>query len=231
MSNNKIVFVGDLVEQNNEPWWVNNVKKGHQYVLGQRVRINLECSDEPDLDMPEHRVFSLTWDCDGTPLYCLLSTELDSHPNGLETLKRLAFQNQGVNGNGLVVAIFDILVEKGLEESSKRIEPGKRMTMDDFLYIYKAIAPYMKSNYPVESLNPVTDERLNMLPPFTPVHYLGERYLTTTYRLLYSGEHGVVYDLVEDPGRPLTRHEFFGQDDSVLTRIERVHMSELTLAK
>lgn len=231
MSNNGIVFVGDLVEQNNEPWWVNNVKKGHQYVLGQRVRINLECSDEPDMDIPEHRVFSLTWDCDGTPLYCLLSSELDSHPNGLETLKRLAFQLQNEKGNGIAVAIFDILVKKGLEDASKRFDPSKIITMDDYLYIYKAIKPYMKSNYPVESLTPVTDERLNLLLPFTPVIYLGDRYLTTTYRLLYSGENGTVYDLVEDPGRPLTRHEFFGQEAGMLTRIERVHMSELTLAK
>jgi hypothetical protein len=229
-----MVFVGDLVDQNNEPWWVSKVKIGHQFVLGQRVRMK----DDDDIDFgpmqkanPYFRVLSFSWDCDGTPLYNLVSTELDAALDSLKAIEELAAKDALEPRHGLDIGIYNILIELGKLPGGKRISDGEQLTVERYLAMIKATRQYLCINHSVSSIEPLSDEKLNLIPPFTKVSYNGNDYITATYQLRRKGSDGLLYDLIPDDGREISRYEFFGVENCTDGRIRNVILTADSIKK
>ena len=228
MSN--VIFVADLVDQNNAPWWVTQVKIGHQFVLGQRVRVkpdgdhNADGSSMPETN-PYYRVLYFSWDCDGTPLYGLVSTALDSALDSLKAIEDLAAKNVLEPKHGLDISIYNILIELGKVPGGKRISDGEQLTIERYLAMIKATRQYLCINCPVSSIEPLSDETLNLIPPFTKVSYNGNDYITSTYQIQRKGSDGLLYDLIPDDGREISRYEFFGVENCTEGRIRNVMLT------
>jgi len=221
-----MVFVGDLVDQNNEPWWVTQVNIGHQFVLGQRVRVKPD-ADEPSVSEanPYYRVLYFTWDCDGTPLYGLVSTELESALDSLKAIEDLATRNALEPKHGLDIGIYNILVDLGKVPGGKRISDGEQLTIERYLAMINVTRQYLCINTSVSSIEPLSDEKLNLIPPFTKVSYNGKDYITSTYQLRRKGSDGLLYDLIPDDGRNVSRYEFFGVENCTEGRLQDVMLT------
>lgn len=207
------MFVADLENNQGEPWWVSCVKEGHHYQLGQRIKLS---ADEGEvLPNPYYRVLGYTWDCDGTPLYQLISTDMD------ELIAKQGsfvdfFQKIDPNNNvSIELAVHDLLARSGRVRAVPRNpETGMFRSLSDFGRLVDETNPYICSNVWGKAIEPQSDERMTLIPPFTPVLYQGQRHIVTTYRLVGSGPDAVVYDLLPDTGKSITRHAFFGADEN-----------------
>ena len=93
-----VIQFKDIVEKNGRTVYENNMNKKHKFPIGSKVYLELETltTAGPKFEKGIYTVFSHDRDCDGTPIYALISESInvikgwkDFIPNIEEIVKRI----------------------------------------------------------------------------------------------------------------------------------------------
>lgn len=76
-----VIFMKDIVEENGKTIYENNMEKSHKFSIGEKVYVKISSTNFQGTSTYEGiaTIISLDRDCDGTPLYSIIKTSIETY--------------------------------------------------------------------------------------------------------------------------------------------------------